>query len=166
MSELQGNIYQNIIAYSQYRWCRGSTVFNESVWPVHLQQNYLLPTKRFKTSNIILAALHFGEKYPDMHQLLFYPMLKELKEIQEDGGICIERNGRKQVFMPVITHCCCDLPAKAKIQCSVSHSGYNACGYCMHPGISIKPPEESVYKCSPARTHASILDAYKEKPLG
>lgn len=152
-----------------------STVFNKSVWPVHLQQNYLLPKNRLRTCNIMLVALYFGEKYPDIHQL-FYPMLKELRDIQDDGGICIERNGKKQVFMPVITSCCCDLPAKVKVQCSISHAGYNACGYCMHPGILIKPKEEEsvskqkayvryTYKCSTARTHASILDAYEQNPL-
>lgn len=140
------------------------TVFDKSVWPLQLKQNYLLPKNRSKTSNIIVAALYFGKKNPDMHQF-FYPMLLELKEIQDNGGICIERNGQKHIFMPIITHCCCDLPAKAKVQCSPSHSGYNACGYCLHPGMLDKPQNKSqlkqkayvryIYKDSPARTHES-----------
>lgn len=42
------------------------TIFNESVWPLHLQQNYLVPSQRFKTSNMMLAAMHFGPNEPNM----------------------------------------------------------------------------------------------------
>lgn len=44
------------------------TIFNKSVWPVHLQQNYLSPNKRFKTSNMILAAMYFGPDAPNMEE--------------------------------------------------------------------------------------------------
>lgn len=78
------------------------TVFNKSLWPIHLQQNYLTPKNRFKTTNILLAALFFGPNQPNMHEF-FYPLLKELKEIQKEGGIFIEKDGKQFVFMPIIT---------------------------------------------------------------
>lgn len=124
------------------------TVFNKSLWPIHLQQNYLTPKNRFKTINILLAALFFGPNQPNMHEF-FYPLLKELKEIQKEGGIFIEKDGKQFVFMPIITHCCCDPPAKAKLQCFTGHSGYHACSYCLHPGISIKYQQQ----ISPNKAH-------------
>lgn len=148
------------------------SVFNKSIWPIHLQQNYLSPKNRFKTSNILLAAIFFGPNQPSMHEF-FYPMLKEIKEIQEEGGIVIERDGKQFVFMPTITHICCDLPAKAKVQSFIGHSGYHACSYCLHPGVSIKTATKDqskqrsyvryIYRPSSIRSHESILNIYQQK---
>lgn len=145
------------------------TVFKKSVWPVQLYQNYLPPSKRFKPSNILLNALHFGPTQPNMKEL-FYPLLMELKQIHLDGGILIKRDGRIHRFMPLITHCCCDLPAKAKVQGTSGHSGHHACGYCFHPGISVKsklkgrPYVRYIKQNSPSplRTHQLMLDIYKK----
>lgn len=146
------------------------SVFNKSVWPLHLQQNFLLPNKRFKTSNILVAAIYFGPNQPKMTNL-FYPLLNELNTIQKEGGITIERNGCEYVFMPVITHFCCDLPAKAKVQNITGHSGHYSCGYCLHPGISVNLRKDGasqkgsyiryIYQPSPPRDHKSMLKEYK-----
>lgn len=129
------------------------------------------PNKRFKTSNILLAAIYFGPSQPNMHNL-FFPLLKELITIQKEGGITVERNGCKHVFMPIITHCCCDLPAKAKVQNITGHSGHYSCGYCLHPGVSVKSTKDGaskqrsyvryIYQSSPARDHESMLKLYKQ----
>lgn len=153
------------------------TIYNKSIWPVYLQQNYLLPSKRFKTSNMILAVIYFGPNEPNMKEI-FYPLLLELSQIQKDGGIIVDRSGQKHTFMPILTHCCCDLPAKCKVQGISSHSGYFACGYCLHPGTLIYPKQQNYSKSKPyvrythsnnlTRTHTSFLDAYKQfqfKPI-
>lgn len=153
------------------------TIFNKSVWPVHLQQNYLVPSERFKTSNMMLAAMYFGPNEPNMEEL-FYPLLAELNQIQNEGGIILERNGNKHVFIPMLTHCCCDLPAKCKVQSISSHAGYYACGYCLHPGTLIYPKQQNnrkpkpyvryIQSNDPARTNDSFLNTYKQlqsKPI-
>lgn len=147
------------------------SVLNKSIWPIHLQQNYLSPSKRFKTSNILLAAMYFGTAQPNMQQL-FYPMLKELIEIQNEGGIKVERNGRTYEFMPMLINCCCDLPAKAKVQCITSHAGHYACSYCLDPGtlINAKQDDKSksksyvryIYGNYAARTHSHMLQTYSQ----
>lgn len=103
-----------------------------------------------------------------MHEL-FHPLLVELKEIQNNGGIVVNRNGRKYAFMPFITHCCCDLPAKVKVQGTMGHAGHYACGYCFHKGSSVKTtPKGRPYvryiktKRTELRTHDSMLDIYKQ----
>lgn len=68
----------------------------------------------------------------------FYPLLKDLKKIHDEGGICIEKNGHQYRFLPLITQCSLDLPAKSKLQGIVNHNGYYACGYCLHSGVPIK----------------------------
>lgn len=144
------------------------TVFKKSVWPVQLYQNYLPPNKRFRPSNILLSALYFDSTQPNMKDL-FYPLLRELSQIHNEGGIIITRHGQKYAFMPFITHCCCDLPAKAKVLGISGHSGHHACSYCLHPGISVKAnSKKNSYvryikqrRAAPLRTHQSILNIYK-----
>lgn len=119
-----------------------------------------------------MNALHFSSEQPNTHEL-FYPLLMELKEIQNNGGTVIERNGRKYAFMPFITHCCCDLHAKVKVQETTGHFGHQACGYCFHAGTSIKPKAEGrpyvryIKTKAPLklRSHASMLNIYKQLKL-
>lgn len=98
----------------------------------------------------------------------FYPLLHELKKIHAEGGISIEKNGRRYCFLPLITQCTLDLPAKAKLLGMVNHNGYYACSYCFHPGVSIKSlkSKKSVVRyiqkdnvCR--RTHNCLLEMYR-----
>lgn len=118
----------------------GARVFNssnkKSLWPIQIYQNYLRPSKRYIAGNVLVAALFFGEK-PNMSQI-FLPLLKELKNIEQSGGICFERKQKQFLFIPLITHCVCDLPAKAAVQELNSYIGYKSCGYCHHPGVLCK----------------------------
>lgn len=105
------------------------------------------------------------QKKPIMREF-FYPLLNELKSINIAGGLSVERGKRRYKFMPLITHFCGDLPAKIDVQEMISYVGYNACGYCSHPGISVKANTKSSVRYirrkngDPLRTHEKILEIY------
>lgn len=139
---------------------------NKSIWPIQIILNCLHPSIRFLLENIIVVALH-SEK-PNMTDF-FFPLLKELKEIQTRGGINISHAGKMINFIPIITMCTLDLPAKAALQEMVGHTGYKGCSYCLHPGVSIKPDKNSkavvryVKKDGIRdRTHNGILRTYQK----
>lgn len=150
----------------------GAKIFNgtnKSVWPIQICQNYLPPQMRYLSEHIMVVALHSGK--PNMRDF-FYPFLNELKEIYDAGGIIIEKNGQHFTFLPLITNCTADLPAKAAVQGMVSHNGHFACGYCMHEGDKIKKNKHSkavirytrtkphTQQCL-NRTHTGILNLYE-----
>lgn len=103
-------------------------------------------------------------------QKFFYPLLKELQQIVGSGGFTVTKNANLQHFMPIITHCCCDLPAKSEVQGMTTHNRYNACGYCLHPGVPIKKDvkAKSVVryvkseKIETLRTHERMLNTYEK----
>lgn len=56
--------FPNSIVLSMTINTDGTQIFNnckESIWPIQIIQNYLHPSKRFKTDNIIVVALHRGK---------------------------------------------------------------------------------------------------------
>lgn len=105
-------------------------------------------------------------KPKDMNDF-FYPMLRELKYIHNEGGIFVEHHGRTHCFMPLILQCSVDLPAKKDVQNMIGPNGYYSCGYCLQKGISVKAHknakphvrlvhEENVL----IRTHENLLNIY------
>lgn len=118
----------------------GVNVFNSSkktLWPIQLYQNYLPPSMRFVPDNILVVGLYFGNKKPNMSAFLL-PFAKECRQIYDNNGFSIKHNGKEINFLPMVTHCSCDLPAKSLLQEFVQYNGFNACGYCKHPGVSVK----------------------------
>lgn len=104
-----------------------------SLWPIQLIQNFLPPRLRYICENIIVVGLYFGSKKPDESQI-FAPLVEEIKDIHKAGGFRIATLRTDLIFLPFITHCTCDLPAKAMCQGIMQFNGKNACGYCHHPG--------------------------------
>lgn len=139
----------------------------KSLWLILFYQCYLKPTNRYKPSNVLIIAAHFGDKKPDM-KTFFYPFLKEMNEIQMKGGLSMIHNGNKIQFMPTILGVSCDLPAKAQLQGMIGHSGKFACGYCVHPGTAIKANDDkkSVIRYTKGdhqlRTHNEIIAIYRK----
>lgn len=110
-----------------------------SLWPILLYQNFLPPKIRYVTDNILLVGLIYIDSERSLNfQSFFMPLLKEIRDIQRAGGFTIEREQKTICFRPFITHSCCDLPAKAMLQGMLRYNGYHACGYCHHPGVSVK----------------------------
>lgn len=150
----------------------GAAVFRssrKSLWAIQLYLNFLKPIKRYTPDNILVVALYCGLEKPAMNEF-FGPLISEVEGIVNYGGFNLRKNGHIYNFVTLITHCCCDLPAKVDVQGMTGHSGYSACGYCLHPGISIKKNEKTKPyvryvnrgEVEVFRTHESILAAYKK----
>lgn len=147
----------------------GAAIFNnnsQSLWAIQLYQNYLDPKIRYVPKNVLVVAFHCDAEKPKMKDF-FHPLLSDLKAIHSAGGIVMEKNGCKQKFMPVITHFLGDLPAKIDVQEMKSYAGFDSCGFCYHPGVSIKSNPNSSYvryirrdKPEKLRTHDDMLDTY------
>lgn len=120
----------------------------KSLWPIQLYQNYLPPSMRYVSDNILVVGLFFGEKKPNVSQF-FLPFARESQRIFKNNGLSVVYNNEKLNLLPLVTHCSCDLPAKSMVQELIQYNGFNACGYCMHPGVSIK--NNSVNKSSTVR---------------
>lgn len=143
----------------------GAQVFNSSncsLWPVQLYLNFLPPNIRFFSENIIVSTIYFGRKKPNVTNLL-YPLATEFHKFNEKI-FTIFKYDEFHNFLPILSHCVCDLPAKAEIQCLKGPTGRYACSYCYHPGIPIKNLSKKttiryIKQSSPAslRTHAETL---------
>lgn len=122
----------------------GAQVFDstkKSLWPLQIIQKILHPKIRYLTSNILLVGLIFVKGKPDPTHF-FFPLIQEITRMHKQG-FRIESMSKEIIFRPFITHCVCDLPAKAKCQGILQYNGEFACGYCLHPGISIEGKEAS-----------------------
>lgn len=106
-----------------------------SVWPIQIIQNFLPPEVRFRPMNVLTVGLYYGEHKPDCMEY-FEPFVCELKTLR-DRGISVTIENEKYVFVPLVTHCVVDLPAKRMLQCIKQYNGRNACTYCKHPGCDI-----------------------------
>lgn len=151
----------------------GARVFDSStmsLWPVLLYQNFLPPRLRFIPENILVVALHYGESKPEMDDFLL-PFIKELKQLQ-DSGLNIEKAAGNVIFKPFVSHCACDLPARAAVQALKQHNGKSSCGYCLHPGVTVEN-EKGDKKCryinrnqvETLRTHKSFIKTAARVPL-
>lgn len=103
-----------------------------SLYPVQLYQNYLPPTVRFLSQNIIVAALYFAKGKPNMFDFM-YPLLQDLNQLFQES-IQLMYDGKQYDFLPLVLFCSCDLPARAQIQNFKGATGRNACPHCLHPG--------------------------------
>lgn len=143
-----------------YRSC------SKSLWLIQLYQGYIPPNKRFLLKNILIVAAHMG-KTISMSDF-FYPLLKEMRKIADDGGITIYSNEQSYDFMPLILGACCDLPATEHLRGTAGFAGHFACGHCFHPGIPIKKDEKSrpyvryVKGSYENRSHGSYIEAYNK----
>ncbi|XP_055603979.1 uncharacterized protein LOC129752217 [Uranotaenia lowii] len=111
----------------------GVKVYNssakKSLWPILLSINELPPSLRFSKNNIIVAGLWMGSKDPDFN-IFLKPLSDALKEFNSTG---ITLNKRR-ISAIYITACCVDTVARCKLQNFKQFNGYDACGYCSHPG--------------------------------
>lgn len=149
----------------------GVKLFNssrKSLWAIHLYLNCLKPVRRYVPDSIIVVALYVGDHKVNM-QDFFFPLFTELKRINDAQGILIQKDKQSLRFMPIITHCTCDLPAKADVQGMVGHAGHYACGFCMHPGVAVKKNKESKSyvrytdrkRTEHLRTHERTIQTYE-----
>lgn len=107
-----------------------------SLWPIQIVQNFLPPEIRYKAVNILTVGLYYNNLKPDCKEY-FNPLVSELKELANDG-LVFEIADEMYQFLPLITHCVVDLPAKRMLQCIKQYNGRRACTYCKHPGCDIQ----------------------------
>lgn len=149
----------------------GVKVYNSStssLWLIQACQAYLHPKIRYVQSNILIIGAHFGIKKPPMKDF-FYPILRELHDMKNKGGIYITHNGKDLNFMPLLLCCSCDIPAKADVLGMIGHMGHFACSYCLHPGTSIKCDGDrkaviryvKSQQSNEKRSHAHFLEIYE-----
>lgn len=138
--------------------CLFDSSSKKSLWPIQLYQNYLPPSMRFVPDNILVVGLYFGDKKPDMSAFVL-PFAKECRQINENNGFNIKYDEKEINFLPMVTHCSCDLPAKAMMQEFVLYSGFYACGYCKHPGVSVNNGSKEERKNKKGKTVRYIRKA-------
>lgn len=169
-----GNVFKN----AQKKWpsstilpliinTDGVKVYNgstDSLWMIQICQAFLPPAIRFIHTNILIMAAHFGKTKPKMYDF-FYPFLRELNNMSENGGMNILRDGKEYKFLPVVIGCCCDLPAKDDVQGIVGFSGYYGCGFCHHPGTPVKGEKITKVRYTKGnyelRTHDDFIETYE-----
>lgn len=163
------NIYPNHVILPLIVNTDGVKVYrstSNSLWLIQLYQGYIPPSKRYLMSNVLILAAHIGKtiSMPDF----FYPFLQELRQIVDDGGITATYNGKNYYFMPLLLGACCDLPATEHLRQTTGYAGHFGCGYCVHPGVSIKRDENSkpyvryVKGTYENRTHETFIEAYNQ----
>lgn len=127
---------------------------NSSLWPVLLTCNFLPPTIRFKDDKIILAALYYGRKSPNMHDLL-RPLAEEFCTIS--NGIFV----REKFFNIYVTIAVLDLPAKSKVSELMQFNSKTACNFCLQSGEHTAKGIRYTYYDSyqpTLRTHRSMIN--------
>lgn len=111
----------------------GVKVFNsnvkKSLWPIILCINELPPNLRFLRKNVVIAGLWLNASEPDFDTFL-KPFCDEMEKVFAEGFSI----GREIVNTIQVIACCVDTKARCKIQNIKQFNGYNACGFCHHPG--------------------------------
>lgn len=167
--------YDGSIVLSLVACTDGAAVFknnSQSFWAIQLYQNYLSPSMRYTPKNVLVVAFFCDSEKPKMKDL-FKPLLVEMKSINIRGGFNIQKAGKNLTFMPLITHFCADLPAKADVQAMKTFAGFNGCGYCFHPGVSVKENKNGkrattyvryIKRKTPEklRTHTDMIETYRK----
>lgn len=106
---------------------------SKSLWPVQLIINEIHRTKRFMTKNILVVALWFHAKHPNM-KVLLKPLIEEMIDLKKNG-LKMMINNVKYIFNVTVLCTTLDAPAKASVQNIMGHSGYSSCHYCEVRGV-------------------------------
>ncbi|KAL1435370.1 hypothetical protein MTO96_010991 [Rhipicephalus appendiculatus] len=117
----------------------GSPVFKSSkfsVWPVQVMVNEL--PVHIRQKNVLVSALWYGQKHPDM-TLLLNTFVEQMDGLSTNG--ITWKAGNETVHSKVYCFsCCADAPARAAMQHLTQFNGYYGCGWCLHPGAAVDEP--------------------------
>lgn len=137
-----------------------------SLWPVQLFANFLPPNIRYAHENIIISTIYYGNKKPNMTDLL-YPLAAEFNLLNEKLIIMYKEN-EFWSFRPTVIFGVFDLPARAEIQGMKGPIGKYGCPFCLHQGdpvknLSGKTTIRYVHKSmeQKLRTHADTVYLYQ-----
>lgn len=103
-----------------------------SLYPIWLYVNEVVPEQRFKQENLILAGLWFGNSAPNM-SLFLKPFSEEHLDLAVNGIDRTKPDGTtvKCCVFPLI--CSLDSVAKPKVMCKKQFNAKMGCLYCYHP---------------------------------
>lgn len=118
-----------------------------SVWPLQIALNFLPPSKRYLTKNILVVGAYFGKKV--MFSEYLKPLVEELNAMKD--GFIVNFGELSAKFVPILTHVVADLPAKAKMQGFFQHNAKQSCGYCLQLGEYAFGTTRYFFKDQPAR---------------
>ncbi|MGH0139841.1 UNVERIFIED_CONTAM: hypothetical protein FKN15_009962 [Acipenser sinensis] len=118
--------------------CDGVPVFKSSslsIWPVLCSLNEVTPTERLK--NILMASLWFGKCKPDMNVYL-EPFVEECRSLWSDGVQWVDPLRGSDRLSKIYTTCAvCDSVARPLMQNMMQFNGYQGCGFCKNPGVTV-----------------------------
>lgn len=106
---------------------------NFTIWPLFLSINELNYQKRFKTENVILCGLWFGDHKPNFNTYVS-PFFDEFAQLKEGVSLHVQ-DLRKKVKIRAFVLCgTCDLPAKALMLNMTQYNGKFGCHICKQKG--------------------------------
>lgn len=129
--------FNEFISCGKHRWCQS------------IQSDKKVVVANSTLSKLFASSIPVhSNKYSRRRSLLWqrearpqnvlFSLIKELRKINSAGGFLIEGMTERIIFRPFVTHCSCDLPAKAMVQGITQFNGKYSCGYCLHPGVRFK----------------------------
>lgn len=119
----------------------GVKIFNSnqySLWPILLYQNFLPPSIRYRSENILLVGVWYGKSSEIDFLSYFEPLYKEMNELKNGFAVKCGDDRRELIAIPAVTHCILDLPARAKILNMMNFNSYYSCSYCLSKGTAVK----------------------------
>lgn len=123
---------------------------NTSIWPIQLLVNEVPIMQR--GDKLVLAALWFGKKKPDMS--IFLDVFVEKMEGLAQNGFVLDHEGQPKLFKAYCICCAVDSVARAPMQGVMQFNAYYGCNWCLQKGERIagttrypveknEPPERS-----------------------
>jgi hypothetical protein len=84
----------------------------------------------------LVTNLYYGSS-KNLNFLTFMkPLVEEMADLIDGFEIIID--DVTETFVPLVSYCSVDLPAKSKVQGIRYCVGKDSCGSCYHPGVSMK----------------------------
>lgn len=133
---------------------------NTSLWPLQHFINEFRLKGRFKREKMFCSGFWYG-RTPDMSCFL-KPLIDELNEINENGGLSIKINNceKKVLIIPLLFTL--DSIAKCLLTKQVQFNGYNGCPVCEHPGTLIN---NQIRYCNednaPERSNIDVIESMR-----
>ncbi|XP_071785542.1 uncharacterized protein [Asterias amurensis] len=113
-----------------------------SIWPVLCSINEL-PMK-LRRENVLLTALWFGDKKPDMN-IFLKPFIDECNSLSSTGFVW-KLNNNVVVSRVFCLVCTVDTVARPMLQKFIQFNGFYGCGFCKHKGDYVTNSMKYLYK--------------------
>lgn len=144
----------------------GTPLFKSSgtaIWPIQLLLNQLPATQ--KMQKVILAALWFGKKKPDM--VLFQDAFVDAVNNLSEKGFNLEHHGRAKTFKAFCICCAVDAVARAPMQGIMQFNAHHGCNWCLQKGERVLNSTKSpVQQTVQERTELQMIQDMEQAVAG